>query len=368
MAHVLHRRSHVTNHNISHHHVTSLFYCFSKKLISFLFTFSHHQFLLIIHLILNMAYTCSICFEQFNASSRKPILCPFDSCYKYACRACYQTFLCGDDVSVPKCLFCNTQFTHSQLQHIGLTKSFLTGDFAKHQQDILFAQEHAMLPAAQAALNHDKLLASLDSQIKQVQTQIKTLTALKNDLLHSRRLFAAQPDSENFIHRCAHYDCNGFPRQVRFLSVFHSFFCINIMYAQQIMKHTRSKHAQITRHRRKTRRSRKFAFDPNCWGKNKPLEQLWTDLSSFLSAVVIYKGSKPYEIVKLQQPREQLSAFDADPQVVAILSAHPGAKNAYETILYPKAKDKTVDYVIANHTKFFKPVPGHPIKKLRVPH
>jgi hypothetical protein len=147
-----------------------------------------------------------------------------------------------------------------------------------------------------------------------------------------------------------------------------SFFCINIMYAQQIMKHPKSKHAQRTRPRRKTRRSRKFAFDPNCWGKNKPLEQLWTDLSSFLSAVVIYKGSKPYEIVKLQQPREQLSAFDADPQVVAILSAHPGAKNAYETLLYPKAKDKTVDYVIANHTKFFKPVPGHPIKKIRVPH
>jgi len=140
------------------------------------------------------------------------------------------------------------------------------------------------------------------------------------------------------------------------------------MYAQQIMKHTRSKHAQRTRHRRKTRRSRKFAFDPNCWGKNKPLEQLWTDLSSFLSAVVIYKGSKPYEIVKLQQPDEQLGTFDADPQVVAILSAHPEAKNAYETLLYPKAKDKTVDYVIANHAKFFKPVPGNPIKKLKVPY
>ena len=139
------------------------------------------------------------------------------------------------------------------------------------------------------------------------------------------------------------------------------------------MKHSKSKHAQRTRRRqlrqRKTRRYRKFAFDPNCWGKNKPLDQLWTDLSSFLSAVIIYKGSKPYEIIKLQQqPHDQLSMFDADPQVVAILSAHPEAKNAYETILYPKAKDKTVDYVIANHNKFFKHMPGHPIKKLMVPH
>ncbi len=71
-----------------------------------------------------------------------------------------------------------------------------------------------MLPAAQAALTHDKLLDSLDSQIKDVHTQIKTLTALKNDLLHTRRQLAALPDSliraEPFIHRCADSDCNGF--------------------------------------------------------------------------------------------------------------------------------------------------------------
>jgi hypothetical protein len=71
-----------------------------------------------------------------------------------------------------------------------------------------------MLPAAQAALNHDKLLASLDSQIMDVQAQIKTLIALKNDLVHTRRQLAAQPDSvilaEPFIHRCADSDCNGF--------------------------------------------------------------------------------------------------------------------------------------------------------------
>jgi hypothetical protein len=66
-------------------------------------------------------------------------------------------------------------------------------------------------------------------------------------------------------------------------------------------------------------------------------------------------------------------AFDGDPQVIAILSAHPGIKNAYETLVYPKAKDKTVDYVITNHEKFFKRLPARmqatdmPIKKLMVP-
>lgn len=147
-----------------------------------------------------------------------------------------------------------------------------------------------------------------------------------------------------------------------------------------------SKKKNRRRQPKKVRRSRKFAFDPNCWGKNKPLEQLWNDLSSYLSAVIVYKGQTPYEIVKLQsqpqsQPQSQtpsqiydrLMAFDGDPHVIAILSAHPGIKNAYETLVYPKAKDKTVDYVITNHEKFFKRLPARmqatdvPIKKLMVP-
>ena len=160
--------------------------------------------------------TCSICFDSFNASTRKPILCPFDSCSKTACASCYKTFLCGDDVSVPKCLFCNTQFTHSQLQHLGLTKSFLTGDFAKHQQHILFAQEQAMLPSAQAAVVHDKLVQNINDQIKDVNAQIKALTFLKFQLTQTKRqLMRNGPtqdtdSADSFIHHCADSNCNGF--------------------------------------------------------------------------------------------------------------------------------------------------------------
>ena len=161
--------------------------------------------------------TCSICFEGLNASNHKPICCPLDSCSKTACRSCYQTFLCGDDVSVPKCLFCDTQFTHSQLQRLGLTKTFLAGDFAKHQQDILFAQEQAMLPAAQAAVAHDKLVKNIDDQIRDIHAQIKTLTALKDDLVQTKRQLQRHDPStahadvvDQFIHRCADSDCNGF--------------------------------------------------------------------------------------------------------------------------------------------------------------
>ena len=134
--------------------------------------------------------------------------------------------------------------------------------------------------------------------------------------------------------------------------------------------------------RRRRRRSRKIIIDTACWGKNKPLEQFWNDLSSYLSIVIIYKGVKPYEVIKLQPQSTfnehfyaQLKPFDNNPQVVAILTAHPNINNAYETLVYPKAKDKTVDYVITHYDKIFKRMPPHmqkmfisPLKNVRVPY
>jgi hypothetical protein len=128
---------------------------------------------------------------------------------------------------------------------------------------------------------------------------------------------------------------------------------------------SKKRHRRHSRIRRRRHRSRKLSVDPNCWGKNKPLEQLWKDLSSYLSGVIVYKGSRPYEIVRLQSPTQSLSEFESDPQVVAILSAKPtGSKNVYETILYPKAKDMTVDYIITNYNHFFKRTRG----KIMVPY
>ncbi len=138
------------------------------------------------------------------------------------------------------------------------------------------------------------------------------------------------------------------------------------------------------RQRARPRRSRRVALDPNCRGKNKPLEDFWGELSSYLSVVIIYKGTRPYEIVKVHHAMptsehlySQLKPFDDDPSVVAILTSHPAAAhNAYETIIYPNAKDKTVDYVITHYDKIFKSVPAcmqkmfknaAPLKKLRAP-
>jgi hypothetical protein len=72
-----------------------------------------------------------------------------------------------------------------------------------------------MLPAAQAAVAHDRLVADINAQIKDVIAQMKQLQALKVDLYRAKtQLMRQGPDNhddvQQFVHRCADSDCNGF--------------------------------------------------------------------------------------------------------------------------------------------------------------
>jgi hypothetical protein len=94
------------------------------------------------------------------------------------------------------------------------------------------------------------------------------------------------------------------------------------------------------------------------WGKNKPLERFWDDLASGRKVVVIYANpSSSHKIVTMPTAKlankNQYIEFDDDPNIIAVLSSNI-SQDAYEIHLYPKAKDKTVDYVIKNYKKFFK--------------
>ena len=103
------------------------------------------------------------------------------------------------------------------------------------------------------------------------------------------------------------------------------------------------------------------------WGKNKELEKFWSDLASGKNVVVIYKD-KTYKYVKVpnrytKKYKTFFTDFDNDSNILAILSSIL-SQDAYELYLYPKAKDKSVDYVIKNYTKYFKPINN--TTKLRV--
>ena len=114
-----------------------------------------------------------------------------------------------------------------------------------------------------------------------------------------------------------------------------------------------------TMKRGKSVRVLKMEADPDTvWGKNKPLEKLWHDLAAGRKVVVIYaKPSSSHKIVTMPTSpaanTKQYIVFDDDPNIIAVLSSNQ-SQDAYEVHLYPKAKDKSVEYVIKNYKKFFK--------------
>ena len=110
---------------------------------------------------------------------------------------------------------------------------------------------------------------------------------------------------------------------------------------------------------KKSKRILEMEADPNSvWGKNKPLEKFWRSLASGEKVVLIQKtgGYKMFTMpTGKMTARKIFNTFDDDPNIVAVLSSNL-SQDAYEVFLYPKAGDKSVEYVIKNYKKYFKPV------------
>jgi hypothetical protein len=124
----------------------------------------------------------------------------------------------------------------------------------------------------------------------------------------------------------------------------------------------------------KTKKSKKsmrvclYCSENSVWGKNKPLEEFWQSLASGKRVVLVEKGGK-HKIFTMPTGKvtvnKMYNTFDDDPNIVAVLSSNM-SQDAYEVFLYPKAKDKTVEYVIKNYKKYFKsagPMPADLVAK-----
>jgi hypothetical protein len=109
-------------------------------------------------------------------------------------------------------------------------------------------------------------------------------------------------------------------------------------------------------------------YGESIWGKNKPLEKFWRSLASGKKVVLIQKtgGHKIFTMPTGKMAALKIfDTFDDDPKIVAVLSSNLST-DAYEVFLYPKARDKSVEYVIKNYKKFFKsvgPAPADLIEK-----
>jgi len=93
--------------------------------------------------------------------------------------------------------------------------------------------------------------------------------------------------------------------------------------------------------------------DPtSVWGKNKTLETFWQSLANGKKVVIIYtNGKHQYTSV----PTNYIKFYEElgkNKEVEAVLSSNR-SQDAYERLLYPKAKDQSVEHVIQNYKKYF---------------
>ena len=143
----------------------------------------------------------------------------------------------------------------------------------------------------------------------------------------------------------------------------------------QTHRHRHSRRNTTDTH--KSKRVLEMEADPTTvWGKNKPLEKFWQELASGQKVVLITKkdgsdSSSTHKIITMPTSpaadKKQYIEFDEDPNIIAVLSSNL-SQDAYEVHLYPKAKGNTVEYVIKNYKKFFKPMGVIPnMNKVLVP-
>ena len=106
----------------------------------------------------------------------------------------------------------------------------------------------------------------------------------------------------------------------------------------------------------KTKSKRTSFKSTSVWGKNKPLEKFWRELSTGKKIVIIYK-TKPYKIETLPNGpatyKKLIAEYEEDPSIAALLTSNMSG-DSYEVYLYPRAKHKTVDEVIKDYKKYFK--------------
>jgi hypothetical protein len=89
---------------------------------------------------------CKVCFEKYNKSNHMPIKCT--SCDFEACRQCHSTFILDTTNAIPNCMNCHKELQREFLVE-NFTQKFVTQDWKKHREQIIFQRERALLPTRQ---------------------------------------------------------------------------------------------------------------------------------------------------------------------------------------------------------------------------
>lgn len=157
-----------------------------------------------------MTTVCQICDYNINQSTRKLIACPY--CGFDACKSCCETYVLGE--STVKCMnsSCGREWTRQFIKSV-FTATFINGKLKKHQEQLLFDNERALLPATQPLVERQIKIEEYEETIKKLYDKIRELNAKKRE--KQARLRRLQNRTEpleraEFVRACPDEECRGF--------------------------------------------------------------------------------------------------------------------------------------------------------------
>lgn len=155
---------------------------------------------------------CEICIEKYNKSNRQPVICPY--CEYSACRKCCETWLLNETNARCLNLSCGKEWSRQVVASV-FTKSFMTNEYKRHRESVLFDQERALLPATQPIVENIIRREKIEIEIKRIETEelaaiYKRIGTLRNEFNRMDITSKNPNDRSVFIKACPDSECRGF--------------------------------------------------------------------------------------------------------------------------------------------------------------
>ena len=177
-----------------------------------------------------MTDTCETCCSEFTVQLRKQLTCPY--CEYKSCVNCVKRYLLSVGVD-PHCMSCRKEWNDDFLD-LNFTKSFRTGPYKKHREDILMERELAILPTRQERVEATLKVRSNSAKLKEYSDELNTLEMLRKQIFskyssvrsqvirYTAEAEGRQPpawtlghgeaktEKAKFIMKCPSTECRGF--------------------------------------------------------------------------------------------------------------------------------------------------------------
>lgn len=157
--------------------------------------------------------SCQVCFDKFDLMTRRKIKCEY--CDFTACKRCIEKFLLSQPV--PQCMNtdkCARLWTRKFMKR-ELTANFLSKDYKKHSEALLFDKERAYFQATQLLLEDERRKAKIYAEIKEIEDELAhfamdanlRISILRQEIIHKPR---EEKEHRQFVRPCIYKDCRGF--------------------------------------------------------------------------------------------------------------------------------------------------------------